>query len=613
LLAFSGIALLLALSFFPLLFNHVEVYDDEGFWLVTIRQFLHHGSLYVHTFGGGYGPFYFSFTGLIYRITGQNPNLFNGRVLVLIFTTLSSGLLAGTIWRVTRSVAFSILGEVAAFGALILVAGNEPMSPGSIIALVLSVLVYALAGYAVRGRTSLLVIAGAAVCALTLIKINVGIIVIAGLVVALVVGNLAYPKLIRGVIIGGVVLLPFVLMFQRLSGLGVATFAFLIAISMLGLCAIMSADPIRLPLKSLIAVGLGFGGLLLLSLVWPLSSGTSLGAIFNAVFVYPIRQVNLLALLPVVNIQWTTILITSLVVIAVATNRVGIDHFVPPESPIRHLALSIAALAVLGLGIGSSIVGRFGAWLPAIVLLPALALIAEAPPRVRLGLRLIMPIAILQVLHAYPVAGSQTGWATFLMFVPCSIALAAGTDGLRMWKEAVPKVRVLAVGTLCLAASLAAGLWPVAAWVNYLDSKPLHLPGSRLVRVDTLQARELRQLTRVVRANCDTFYSVPGLDSLYIYSNLPTPTGQLANWAGAMTERQEREVVSQLAHLEATGKRVCIVRDLNTPYYAWNPGGSEFKRPIGRFIQQYQRTVAVFGPTAISEQAPRYSVSIKDQ
>ena len=438
--AFSGIALLLALSFFPLLFNRVEVYDDEGFWLVTIRQFLHHGSLYVHTFGGGYGPFYFSFTGVIYRIIGQNPSLFNGRMLVLVFTTLSSGLLAATIWHVTRSVAFSILGEVVTSAALILVAGNEPMSPGSIIVLVLSVLVYALAGYAVGQRTGLLVIVGAAVCALVLIKINIGIIAVAGLVVALVVGNLTYPKLIRGAVVGGAVLLPFVLMFQRLSGLGIATFAFLIAISMLGLCAVMSVDAIKIPIKSVIAVGVGFGGVLVASLLWPLSSGTSLGTILNAVFVYPIRQVNLLAVLPVVNIQWTMIVITALVVIAVTTHRVGVNQLVSPESPIRSLALSIAALAVLGLGIGSTIAGRFGLWLPSIVLLPALAVIAEAPPRVRLALRLTMPIAILQVLHAYPVAGSQTGWATFLMFVPCSIALAAGMDGLRMWKEAAPRI-----------------------------------------------------------------------------------------------------------------------------------------------------------------------------
>ena len=230
-----------------------------------------------------------------------------------------------------------------------------------------------------------------------------------------------------------------------------------------------------------------------------------------------------------------------------------------------------------------------------------------------MALRLIVPIAILQVLHAYPVAGSQVEWATVVMFVPCAIALAAGMDGLRMWREARPALRGLAVGSLCVVIALLAGLWPLAVWVKYYDLSALNLPGAQLVRVDPQTGRELRQLTYVVHENCDTFYSVPGLDSLYIYSGVPTPTGQLANWPGALTNSQEQEVVSELSHFQATGKRVCIVRDLNSPYYAWNPGGSEANRPIGRFIRQYQRVISVFGgaTNGFFSAYPKYSVSIK--
>jgi hypothetical protein len=612
-LPISVLAVLLAVAFFPLLFDHVAVYDDEGFWLVTIRQFIHHGSLYVHTLGSSYGPFYFSFTGLLYRITGQNPSLFNGRLLVLTFTALSAGFLAAAVWRVTRSLPFSILCEIATFGALILVAGNEPMSPGSIIALVLSVLVYVLASYSVHQRNTLLVIAGAAVGALTMIKVNIGIFAAVGLVVAFVVGNANFARWFRGLIGAGAVLLPFALMSQKLSDAGVATFAFVVAVSILGYCAVMTVDRISLQPRGLIAAILGFAAVFVVSTFWPLLSGTSPSALVTGVFIRPLQQVNILSILPVVRVQWLAILVTALVVVAVSTRLTEVNRILPPKSPIAYLVLSTAALVVLGLGIGFEVEGQFGAWLPAIILLPALALIADVPSSVRLALRFSVPLAILQVLHAYPVAGSQTGWATFLMFLPCAIALAAGMGGLQMWHGATSQVRGITAGALCVAVMLAAGLWPPGAWVTYSDLKPLNLPGARFVRVDLLQARELRQLTRVVKANCDTFYSVPGLDSLYIYSNLPTPTGQLANWAGAMTGSQEREVVSQLSHLQAMGKRVCIVRDLNTPYYAWNPGGSEANRPIGRFIRQYQRTIALFGPTAISLQAPRYSVSLRGQ
>jgi len=611
------VGLFLAVAFFPQLFNSVATYDDEGYFLVTVRQFLHHGSLYVHTLGTSYGPFYWSFIGLIYRLTDQNPTLVSGRLVVLAFTTLSSGIFAAAVWRVTRNLLFSTLCQVATFCSLILVAGNEPISPGSTIVLLLSILVYALASYSVKQRNHLLVIAGMATGALTMTKINIGIFAVAGLAVALVVGNSAYPRWFRSIIGAGAVLLPFVLMFQRISESGIATFAFLVGVSMLGTCVVMSVDAISLAPRGLIAAVSGFGAVVFVSLLWPLLSGTSPGALFTEVFVRPLQQVNILTILPVVGIQWFATLITALVVIAVSARRISVDQLLPPKSPIRYLALSAAALFVLGLGIDTfvrlGVFGTFGAWLPAIVLLPALALIADVPPRIRLALRLIVPIAILQVLHAYPVAGSQVEWATVVMFVPCAIALAAGMDGLRMWREASRAVRGFAVGSLSVVIALTAGLWPLAVWVNYYDLSALHLPGAQLVRVDPQSGRELRLLTYVVKKNCDTFYSVPGLDSLYIYSGLPPPTGQLANWPGALTNSQEQEVVSELSHLQATGKRVCIVRDLNSPYYAWNPGGSEANRPIGRFIRQYQRVISVFGGATYDSilTYPRYSVSIK--
>jgi hypothetical protein len=611
------VGLFLAVAFFPQLFNSVATYDDEGYFLVTVRQFLHHGSLYVHTLGTSYGPFYWSFIGLIYRLTDQNPTLVSGRLVVLAFTMLSSGIFAAAVWRVTRNLLFSTLCQVATFCSLILVAGNEPISPGSTIVLLLSILVYALASYSVKQRNHLLVIAGMATGALTMTKINIGIFAVAGLAVALVVGNSAYPRWFRSIIGAGAVLLPFVLMFQRISESGIATFAFLVGLSMLGTCVVMSVDAISLAPRGLIAAVSGFGAVVFVSLLWPLLSGTSPGALFTEVFVRPLQQVNILTILPVVGIQWFATLITALVVIAVSARRISVDQLLPPKSPIRYLALSAAALFVLGLGIDTfvrlGVFGTFGAWLPAIVLLPALALIADVPPRIRLALRLIVPIAILQVLHAYPVAGSQVEWATVVMFVPCAIALAAGMDGLRMWREASRAVRGFAVGSLSVVIALTAGLWPLAVWVNYYDLSALHLPGAQLVRVDPQTGRELRLLTYVVKKNCDTFYSVPGLDSLYIYSGLPPPTGQLANWPGALTNSQEQEVVSELSHLQATGKRVCIVRDLNSPYYAWNPGGSEANRPIGRFIRQYQRVISVFGGATYDSilTYPRYSVSIK--
>jgi hypothetical protein len=70
----------LTAGYVPVFFTGVTSFDDEGFFLAIVRQFLRHGSLYDQT-RTAYGPFYFSFMGAIYRVTGQSPTLFNGRVI----------------------------------------------------------------------------------------------------------------------------------------------------------------------------------------------------------------------------------------------------------------------------------------------------------------------------------------------------------------------------------------------------------------------------------------------------------------------------------------------------------------------------------------------------
>jgi hypothetical protein len=158
-LSAAGLGVLLSAAFFPIYFRVVENYDDEGSFLVAIQHFLRHGSLYVDTHGS-YGPFYFSLAGFLFKLTGHDPTLTSGRLIVLVFTGLAAGMFAATVWRVTRSLVFSLLCEVVAYGVLIMVAGHEPMHPGSMIVLLISILAFALVSFTMKQQTSSLVVAG---------------------------------------------------------------------------------------------------------------------------------------------------------------------------------------------------------------------------------------------------------------------------------------------------------------------------------------------------------------------------------------------------------------------------------------------------------------------
>jgi len=111
------------------------------------------------------------------------------------------------------------------------------------------------------------------------------------------------------------------------------------------------------------------------------------------------------------------------------------------------------------------------------------------------------------------------------------------------------------------------------------------------MRVDAPVVAELTELTDFVRNRCDIFYSALGFDSLYIYTGLPVPTGLLANWPGSQTEKEQRELAAQLAKIRASGKRLCIVRNL-TRRRQWI-SSSYGRCSLGKQLARYNQRLLV--------------------
>jgi hypothetical protein len=239
----------------------------------------------------------------------------------------------------------------------------------------------------------------------------------------------------------------------------------------------------------------------------------------------------------------------------------------------------------------------FGGWLPVVGALPALAFMSTAASLPRLVLRFLVPLAVLQSLHAYPVAGEQRYWATVTMFVPVVIALSAGLERLDVWRAAGRASRAVVVAAGAALFVVAIGSSPQTLWHDYLDSRRVGVPGTSLIRTDAVTARTIQKLTNIVRTDCDTFYSAPGFDSLYVYTRLPTPTGLLSNFPGALTTSEQREVASQLAALQAGGKRVCMVSDSRRIGQWLSSYGDG---PLGRALESYQQVVGHSGPFTVS-------------
>ena len=177
------------------------------------------------------------------------------------------------------------------------------------------------------------------------------------------------------------------------------------------------------------------------------------------------------------------------------------------------------------------------------------------------------------------------------------IALSAGLERLDVWRAAGGASRAVVVAASVALFVVAIGSSPQTLWHDYLNSRPLGLPGSRLIRTNVETARPIQKLTDILRTDCDTFYSAPGFDSLYVYTRLPTPTGLLSNSPGVLTTSEQREVASQLAALRS--RRQARLR--GDRLEADRPVALRIRRRTpGPGLESYQQEVGHTGPFTVT-------------
>jgi hypothetical protein len=363
----------------------------------------------------------------------------------------------------------------------------------------------------------------------------------------------------------------------------------------------VAADLITIPKGAFRSAVLGALTVGVVSMAFALITGTPLHALVSGVFIEPLRQAHELTAPAPVGINWFTIVIT-VVTLYFALGR-GREAMPSVQSGVGlwRAVLAVSGLVILGLTIvPPSSTWNLGEWLPALALLPAAPAMAAAPEPVRFVLRSFALVAAFQVLVAYPVAGSQIAWGTAATTVPCAVAIAAGIDRFRAWTTADWRIQVLTTASVCLVLVVASSLWPPAIWKQYNDNTKLALPGAGLFRIPAAEAQALQSITQDIRRDCDAFYSVPAINSLYIFTRIPPLTGLVANYPGGLTVSQQRELVKQMRDAARRG-RFCIVRDTSRA----NVVAAGYARgPLHRELLSYQTVVASAGPFTITVATP---------
>ncbi|EHB49712.1 hypothetical protein MycrhDRAFT_5099 [Mycolicibacterium rhodesiae JS60] len=588
------------------MFTGFTNYDDEGYMLFSLKSFLDHDWHYIGA--NGYGPFYYEFWGSLFAIFGFDVTHDHGRTMTLLTWMLTSVLIGLVTWRMTSSITLGLLTQLCAFQALLSLT-REPMHPGGIIVLLLAtVVVFACF---VRDRIARLPIAllGATVMALVLIKVNVGVFAFAAVVL---VCTATYPALsrirwLRVVVELGVIVLPLLLIKGKLGEPSVRQFAMHISVAALAVViALRARDVSHRNSRELWWLG---GGFTLVGVAVPLAliaSGTSPLAILDGTILMPLRFPTLVTL-PLVLPGWTflidvlallgaiiywyisrrresrTVAVGWIYLFAAFTFFIGLAMAVSVTAPIPYSPVGLAPLAWLALIRQPGHTGDAAAF--ACLLLP--------------------PLAVLQTLHAYPVAGSQLSWAGLLLLPTWALCSA---NGIR-WALASggqQNSRLLSIRIGAVTAIIAAIAMMTIQTKHTFDrfrsahegSVPLALRGAEAIRVDPKLAADLRATVDAIERNCDTFVERPGMASFYLWTSQMPPTGyDPTSWWVAYDSATQQAVAQTIRRLS----RVCLLENESLVKF-WTPTASS-PIDLGRYLDHDFLPTAKFGDYRLLQRA----------
>ncbi len=578
--------LLISTTFMP--------YDDEGYVLISIRNYLAGLRLYDDIFSQ-YGPWPFVYHQLVTAITGWELTHTLGRMLTLGHWVMSA-LLCGMIgWRLTRSQLAAGAAAVIAF-ALCWQNTSEPSHPGSHIALLVALAAVITSGLPDSRRPVVTcTLLGAIIALLLLTKINVGLLLAAG-VACFGLRHTPWPErwqrgahLLAAL---GLLALPWVLMGRQL-GLGwVFCFALLFCLSALGLLWISPATTeagnrtarawLATPIACAVVVGLVFGIVVL--------HGTRVSSLLEGIVVSPLRMpAHFMVGLHWYPEVWLLTVISGAVVFMAGRDLRAHGQVRPFVIRLIVLLRGAALLALAGLArYWPTHAGIFHFSAYCLPLLPLFLIpLGQPADRTQSAARWAAAcVALPQILHAFPVAGSQLAWGTFLC-VPIMVAgiYEAGVAlPVVIAGSGVALARTLR-GVLAATALFLLGLLGYTGWQRYTHSRPLDLPGTGDIRLDgkTRQAFRLLHLNAVIHA--DLLFSRQGMFSHNLWSGIPTPTAQNAtHWFWLLSPARQQEIINRLASTPRTALITCQSLD-----EFMVKGKIPFGGPLQDFVRNHYR------------------------
>ncbi|HWA09850.1 MAG TPA: hypothetical protein VG838_10400 [Opitutaceae bacterium] len=548
--ALAGLAVALASAGFWLLFSTFLVYDDEGYVLLSLRNFSLHGGLYDRVYSQ-YGPFIYLLYDGLHRALGFAFTNTSGRWITLVNWFGTAALCATVVARQTRSTlwtAFTLAGVFTYLWVMI----NEPVHPGGLLALLVTLGAWLGAeAWDARRFERFAAVAALVGAALAFTKINVGVFFL-GAAFAWLALNTALPRAAHALawlVAAGCAVLPFGLMHSLFDAPWVRLFALVFTGAALALILAgrRAAQPVATLRTWAWFAGALFAGLALIAAA-ALARGTSPRGLLDGVILEPMKHPGVYFF--AMNWRAGTGAL-ALVSLAVAAASLRADRPLPVS--FRHFvaAARLAAGAVFLCAPLQIIPTSLAAW--GMCYGVTLAWLFALPLRddgrgaaVRTWLALVL---VFQFLHAYPVAGTQINWGTFLWVPLLALGLEEAAPVWRQWCGAWTRTAVLG-GSLAIAAVTVVMPYQLIriGHSHYTNDQPLRVPGAENIRPGNDIVYAVRIMRENLLAHADLLFSFPGLYSANLWTGLPTPTlTNATHWFSLLPPVRQREIVDRLA------------------------------------------------------------------
>jgi hypothetical protein len=574
------------------IFSKYMLYDDEGYMLITLRDFFRGEALYDDIYSI-YGPFYYAYYYMLWTTGLFVPTHDAGRIVTIVHWMIASSALALATFRMSGKFWVSclvFLQCVAHLSPLV----TEPAHPQGLVILGLSL--YVLVASKERGdRMSWLGVAalGLIAGAMAGTKINVGaftylaIFCTLGLFIAC--DHLErFPRITRACYTAsaiGAVIFPAVLMRQLVMQeqwvfryCVVATVA-ITTVVLVASRGSRAKSQLRVTWTHFFIAHAGMAAAAIMAVAFVVSRGSSIDGIWRQILLIAVQLPNQYQV-PSFAFSSTSLFL-ALVAVVYATYWAMLRPG-PGELAVRTLSfvkvVCGASFFISGFfWSADTLVACLGPWLWLVL----------APRRTEMyGARVALAfLAVFHLLQAYPVFAVQASLSSLLLVPAFALVLNDGLSEISAfasWPKLSGRYVRIARSGIILGLMLAYGMKTdiVGVRAYYYDQSPLNMPGANRVRLDTRAVSEIHWLVNNIREHADTFITLPGMYSFNLWAGIDPPTTFNAEiWTYELSDSRQQDIIDAIDRRE----RVCVVFCPKAEYM-WEKTYKPPSTPLTRYV-----------------------------